>query len=137
MVEEYTKEQLWKMLSRLPEELKEAMFSEKTADDIIGICKKNQVPKEEISHVMKLIGDVMLGILPLENLRNVLAETLNMKKNQVEDISFQIERIIFFPIRKELNEIYKKGGRKEKTILEKKHKLDKKAKKDFYREEIE
>jgi hypothetical protein len=43
MPEEYTKEQLWKLYEKLLEELKEAIFSEETANSIWDICSRNGI----------------------------------------------------------------------------------------------
>jgi len=133
MPKEYTKEQLWKIFEKLPEELKEVIFAEKTADDIYHISKRNNIKEEKISEVARLTGNVLLGILPPEEFRNTLKKELNLKKDIAEKIAFQIERIIFFPVKKELTEIYQIKTTPETVIKEK----IKRTKKDIYRESIE
>ena len=133
MPKEYTKEQLWKIFEKLPEELKEVIFAEKTADDIYHISKRNNIKEEKISEVARLTGNVLLGILPPEEFRNTLKKELNLKKDIAENIAFQIERIIFFPNKKELTEIYQIKTTP-KTIVKEK---PARSKKDVYREPVE
>lgn len=132
MAEEYTKEQLWKIFTKLPEVLKETIFSEKTAEDIYNICQRNRISEEKIPEIARLIGNVMLGILLPEKLKNTLKQDLKLKKDTIEKVSFEIERVIFFPIRKELNEIYKI-----KSATKTKEETSTEGKKDIYREIIE
>ncbi len=133
MPEEYTKKQIWKIYEKLPEELKEAVFAEKTANDIYSICSRNNIEETKIPEVARLTGNVLLGILPPEEFRNTLEKELNFKKDIVEKIGFQIERMIFFPVKKELNEIYTMKTTPETSIKEK----EKINKKDVYRELVE
>jgi len=133
MPKEYTKEQLWKIFEKLPEELKEVIFAEKTADDIYHISKRNNIKEEKISEVARLTGNVLLGILPPEEFRNTLKKELNLKKDIAENIAFQIERIIFFPNKKELTEIYQIKTTPETIVKEK----PARSKKDVYREPVE
>ena len=130
---EYTKEQIWKLYEKLPDDLKEAVFAEKTANDIYSICTRNNIEEVKIPEVARLTGNVLLGILPPEEFRNTLKKELNLKKDIVEKIGFQIERMIFFPVKKELNEIYTIKTTS-KTSIEEKAKINKK---DVYRELVE
>ena len=75
----------------------------------------------------------MLGILPPEEFRNTLKQELNLKKDIAEKSAFQIERIIFFPVKKELDEIYQIKT-SPKTVIRQKTKT---SKKDTYREIID
>ncbi|MCK4454338.1 hypothetical protein KAU51_03260 [Candidatus Parcubacteria bacterium] len=133
MKAEYTKEQIWKLYEKLPDDLKEAVFAEKTADDIYSICTRNNIEEAKIPEVARLTGNVLLGILPPEEFRNTLKKELNLEKDIVEKIGFQIERIIFFPVKKELNEIYTMKTTPKSSVEEK----AKTNKKDVYREPIE
>ena len=105
MPKEYTKEQLWKLYEKLPGELKEAIFSEETADNIWDICERNEV--ERISEIAKLVGNVLLGILPPEDFQETIEKELRFNKDLAKRITHEINRFIFYPVKGSLAEIYK------------------------------
>jgi hypothetical protein len=43
MAKNYTKDQMWILFERLPEELKDAIFAVKTSDEINDACAKNKL----------------------------------------------------------------------------------------------
>ena len=56
---QYTEDQLWKLYEKLPQELKEAIFSSENADDIFEICDRHKVKdtsKEAVETAKKGIG---------------------------------------------------------------------------------
>ncbi len=64
---EYPPKQLWPLYEKLPKDLQETIFSEKTADLIFDICTRNGLEKE-MSEVAKHTGYV--GLLSPEELEN-------------------------------------------------------------------
>ncbi|MBI2038531.1 MAG: hypothetical protein HYT19_01235 [Candidatus Nealsonbacteria bacterium] len=108
MPKEYTKEQLWKLFEKLPEELKEAISSNETADFIWDICKKNEI--DEITKITQSVGNVLLGILPIDEFQGLLEEDLKLKKDISKKVSQEINRFIFYPVRTELEKLYQTGG---------------------------
>ena len=136
MSQEYTKDQIWELYEQLPEELKDAIFSEKTADEIYMACDKNNVEKEKIPKVAKLTGNVMLGILPVQEFRIALEKEIALESETAKNVFSQIHRFVFFPVRNELNQLYKiqpKQGQGASADQEKPFSL----KPDTYREPIE
>lgn len=107
MAEEYTKEQLWKLYEKLPQELKEAVFSEKTAESIGRVCDKNGIKEKKISEVARYIGRVLLGILPPAELQEILETELKLKKSVAKKVIQEINRFIFYPVKSSLEELYK------------------------------
>jgi hypothetical protein len=107
MVEEYTKEQIWKLYEKLPPELKEAIFSEETADNIWGICSRNGIEDERISEVARYTGRVLMGLLPPDELPETLEKELKIDKGIAKKISQEINRFIFYPVKTSLEELYK------------------------------
>ena len=107
MPEEYTKEKLWKLYEKLPEELKEAIFSEETADSIWDICTRNGIDDERISEVARYTGRVLMGLLAPDELTEILERELKLEKERAKRISQEINRFVFYPVKASLEELYK------------------------------
>jgi len=142
MPREYTPEQTWKLFEKLPEDLQEAVFSKETADSIWDICEKNEI--NEVPKVAKIVGNVLIGLLPIDGLPEALEKELRLKPAVAKKISQEIHRFVFHPVRKSLYDLH--GAEEPKTpsvkqeslSLEKKTTPPKESKKeDLYREEIE
>ncbi|KPJ57556.1 hypothetical protein AMJ49_00325 [Parcubacteria bacterium DG_74_2] len=107
MPEEYPLEQTWKLYEKLPPELKEAIFSESTAEDIWNICTGNEVAGDKISEIARYTGWVLLGLLPPDELQVTLEKELNLESEIAKKIAREINRYIFFPVKASLEELYK------------------------------
>lgn len=136
MTKEITKEEFWDLYEKLPPELKEAIFSVETADHISNICNRYEIQGEGISKVAKIIGDVLLGLLPLENLPNELDSVLTLEKDVIKKMNREVNRFIFFPIKTALKELYEQEDAepRERKIQEE---FPKSRAKDKYREPAE
>jgi len=134
MEEKYTQNELWKLYEKLPEEIKDVMFSAQTGDYIFNICQRNGIEDgESISFVAKSVGEVLLGILPPNKMAEVLAKNLNIPESRAKKITSEIEHFIFQPIKNHLENLYK-------SVLETKEikkKEEAPPKRDIYREPIE
>ena len=76
---QYPKEQIWKIYEKLPDELKDAIFSHDTAENISNICEKNKITNsEKISQIARLTGDVLLGLLIPNELQESLEKELKL-----------------------------------------------------------
>ena len=112
MPKQYTREKLWKIYEGLPKEIKEAIFSEKMADQIQKICQKYEITNEKsASGLAKYIGDVLLGVLPPKELGNLLTFELKLKKEIVNNLIKEIEQSIFQPVDSGLEKIYGTGAK--------------------------
>ena len=107
MAKEYTKDQIWELFEQLPEELKDAIFAVKTADEIYDACEKNNVEKEKIPAIAKLAGNVMLGILPLDEFQQDLEKEIKLNPEIAKNVFQRIHRFVFFPVKNELEKLYK------------------------------
>ncbi len=139
---EYPKEQLQQLYKNLPKDLQEATFSEEVARNLREICLKNGVTGENtIFEITKNLGYVFLGLLPPNELQDVLEKELKLEKNKAEPIASEISRFIFLPIRGSLEGLYKieikPGLKPEVTPLPSKTTKRKSKKGDKYREPIE
>jgi hypothetical protein len=107
MEKEYTKEELWKIVEKLPGELKEAIFSGETAENIFNICSRNGIEDERMSKVAKYVGRVLMGLLPPSEFEETLEKEVEIEKETAKSIRREVEMLIFYPVRKQLEEIYK------------------------------
>jgi len=143
MAKEYTKEEFWKLYEKIPQELKEAIFSEEIAESIWDICLRNEIEDERISEVARYTGRVLLGILPLEDFQKTLEEELKLEKGMAKKISQEINRFVFYPVKSSLEELYKTEiappakPTKVTPAPEEKPAPPGPSKKDIYREPIE
>lgn len=102
---QYAQEELWKLYEKLSSELKEAVFSQETADHIWNICERYDI--DEVSEVAKLSGNVLLGILPPEYFQETLEKEIKLEKEAAKKIAQEINRFIFYPVKPALEELYK------------------------------
>ena len=107
MPKEYSKEEFWKLYEKLSPELKEAIFSEETADRIEDICLRNEVEDERISEIARYTGRVLLGVLPPDEFQEVLEKELKIEKDKAKRVAREINRFIFYPVKSSLEELYK------------------------------
>lgn len=140
MPKKYSSEQFWKLYEKLPQELKDALFSEETGNNIYEICQKNEI-EDNLDEVVEYVGQVLVGVLPLEEFQEILEKELKIKKDTAKKVAYEINRFIFYPVKPCLEEFYKMEiTPKEKPIEEVKVE-EKKPKippsKDVYRESIE
>lgn len=127
-MQDYTKKQLLEISQKIPEELKDTLFSDKTVDDIFDICQKNKVPKQKISPVAKYVTRVLLGLLPINEFKNILEKELKFNSNIAKKVAQEINQLIFHPVKSSLEKLYK---------TEITSSTPKSAKSDVYRETIE
>ncbi len=106
MAEEYPKEELQKIYEALPEDLKEALFSEKTADDIYDVCVENGLEEKNLE-LAKYTGYVLLGLLSPNDFEKTLEEKLAIADESAKKISQAITRLVFFPLKTSLEPLYK------------------------------
>ncbi len=106
MAEEYPKEELQKIYEALPEDLKEALFSEKTADDIYDVCVENGIEEKNLE-LAKYVGYVLLGLLSPDELEKTLKEKLTIADESAGKISQEITRLVLLPLKTNLEALYK------------------------------
>ena len=145
MPEEYSKDQLWKLYEKLPEELQEAIFSGESADNIDNICARNSIDNLT-AEVAKYAGRVLMGILSPADFQKTLEKELKLEEPLAKKVSQEINRFIFFPVKKSLNSLYKIETPSEQEMLSTVQKetasvpeppTEKSLKSDAYRETLE
>ncbi len=106
MTKQYTSEQFWKLYEKLPQELKDAVFSEETGDNIYEICQKNGI-EEDLDEIVEYVGQVLVGVLPPEDFSEALEKDLGLKKEVAKKVTQELNRFVFYPVRPALEELYK------------------------------
>lgn len=101
-----SKQQLFQRWDVLPDNLREALFSETNADVFWRICQAEHIPEEKISIGATIVGDVILGFLHIEDLAKELQSDLNINKEIARVIAGEVDRKIFSPIKSDLEKIY-------------------------------
>jgi len=148
MLEGFPKEKLQKIYEILPQDLKEALFSQETADTINDICSENNLEEKQISKIIEYVGYVFLGLLPPNEFEKTIKEKLIIKEDLAQKISRQIIRLVFLPLKTRLELIYKIKIELPKEVIEEKLPAEEeppkeekissgKGEKDTYREPIE
>lgn len=109
MNQEYSKEFFWDTYKKLPEDLKEALFSDRNNEIINHICIQSGLTEEQSPLVAKFTGRVLMGLLPLNELPVVIELELNIPQDLANQINRQIYISIFKPVRISLNKINDKN----------------------------
>ncbi len=117
-MKEISQDKLWAIYETLPNELKDAIFSEDTADAIWNICKLHNV--EQISDTAKIVGHSLMGLLPPETIAATLQSQLGLSQNTAKKMGMEIEHFIFNSIKEELNSLYQKKSQPEERLVAKK-----------------
>jgi hypothetical protein len=106
MPKKYTSEQFWKLYKELPEELKNALSGDETSDNVYSICEKYGI-LDDLEEVVESISQVLLGLLSPTDLQEVLEKEIKLEKIDIKRMVQEINRFIFHPVKKELEELYK------------------------------
>ena len=104
MSTKYSKDELWDVYEKLPEELQEAIFSADTAEHIKQACKRADVDKN--SEVARFTGQVLMGLLTPKEFKQTLKEDLELSEKQIKGVYREINRFVFMPVRETLSALY-------------------------------
>lgn len=138
---EYSAEELRKLYQGLPKDLRDAIVSEDTAETVQRLCQRNGIAEADVPRFAKLVGDVLLGLLPPPDFEKSLRVELGLTSVKAKLVTRETTRFIFYPVKESLSSFYKialvPGGRVVGTIA-KGQALEKKKSNssDTYREEI-
>jgi len=102
-----SKKQLINRYDILPDNLKEALFSDLNADLVWQICENQHLPKDKIITIATLVGDVILGFIAADDLGVEIRKELGLIPELANAIAAEIDRKIFAPIRSDLEKVYK------------------------------
>ncbi|OHA63989.1 MAG: hypothetical protein A2940_00175 [Candidatus Wildermuthbacteria bacterium RIFCSPLOWO2_01_FULL_48_29] len=105
---QYNQDEMWKIYEKLPEELKQAVFSAENADHTFSICERygiNECPK-----VASLIGLVLMGVMLPRNFEGALAKEMGLDNDTAQRVSQEVNRFIFYPVKQQLEQLHAKPG---------------------------
>lgn len=105
MEQEYTKDYFWEIYKQLPEELKDALFSDNNNDLVTNICTQAKLDEDQTSIVAKYVGRVIMGLLPIDEFPITIELELNISQDLANQIHRQIYISIFKHLRIALNKI--------------------------------
>ena len=136
-MEELSRDELWAIYETLPDSLKDAIFSEDTADAIWNICRLYDI--KETPKVAKVMGRVLMGLLPPTMLTTALIAEAEIDKETAKKASMELEHFILNPVKNDLDKLYEESENKQKQEEKEKNQTreEKGETKDAYREPIE
>ncbi len=102
----YTKEQLSEAFKKLPQDIRNAIFSVDTATAIQEIGTKNQLMIDKVGELADETGLVMLGFTRPSTFISNLSDRLGIEKEAAKEIAEEINSRIFFPVRENLKKIH-------------------------------
>ena len=108
MGKKYTHEQFWKLYKSLPQELQDALFAEETGDNTYEVCKKNG-QEDKLGDIVDYVGQVLVGVLPPADFQKALEQDVGIAQEAAQKISREINRLIFYPVKTALEELYNTG----------------------------
>jgi len=134
-MEKLSQDKLWAIYKTLSNNLKDAIFSEDTADAIWNICKLHDVDKT--SDVAKIVGRVLMGLLPPKMLTETLKDELALNEDIAKKVGMEIEHFIFNAVKNELDALYEENENIKQETTETKKEPARQEKSDTYREPLE
>ncbi len=105
MPPQYTKDQFWELYKKLPPELKKAVSSNKTSDNLYEICKKYKI-LSNLYEIAEYVGQTLLGVLAPTDFQSIIEKDLEIELSSAKKVSQEINRFIFYPVKATLTEIY-------------------------------
>lgn len=140
----YTQDQLWKLYENLPTDLKDAIFSPDTADDINNTCEKYKIADKKMSEIAKYVGYVLLGVLPPTEFQKALEAEIGIEKETAKAIDHDINRFVFWPVKENLASLHgtelapsEKMPEAAPVLAKESPQKGRQKRKDTYRETIE
>jgi len=106
MAQQYTKEQIHKILQKLPEELQEAVFSMETADAIWNACTKQNISDDNRPRIAEYVGYILMGLILPQEFEQLLQKQLKLPKKIAQEIAKEISRFVFYPVKSALEQLH-------------------------------
>ena len=105
MTQKYTKEQINKILQKLPEELGETLFSMETADAIWNASEKQDIVDERRTRIAEYAGYVLLGLMLPQEFEQALQKDIKLPKKVAQEVAREINRFVFYPVKPALEQL--------------------------------
>src|SRR3989344_6557996 len=100
-----SREEKLKILSKLPSDLQEIIFSDITAGIIDKICKKHNLSEEKSAILVSLISDILFGTVSLEQLPIILKQKLEIDEQTVMNLNIDLTAELFSKVKISLQKI--------------------------------
>lgn len=111
------KDIFWGKYEKLPDVIKNAVFSEKNYKIISDICERNDLHEETSkSQLMKYVGKTLIGELPIKEFYVIIELEMELETNVAKKISEEIDQKIFSHLRIDLNKLYSSNIAKNKNL---------------------
>jgi len=98
----------WEQYQKLPPELQDAVFDEKTADCVRRACQRTG-QDSLIDFIIDKVGDTYLGNLPPEQLFTLIKEKISDHPDAAQKIIDQINEVLLMPLEQSLAKLYGKA----------------------------
>ena len=102
MLNTFSQEKIDAQYKKLPEPLREALYSAEIAQKIFEIGKKNGLNVDKIGLLAEEVGYVILGLTRGNEFANLLKEVLQINEEKAHAIVEEVNLQIFSPIREDL-----------------------------------
>jgi len=102
MLNTFSQEKIDAQYKKLPEPLREALYSAENAQKIFEIGKKNGLNVDKIGLLAEEVGYVILGLTRGNEFANFLKEMLQINEEKAHAIVEEVNLQIFSPIREDL-----------------------------------
>lgn len=102
----YTQQQLEERYQRLPESLKDAMFSVDIAKRMVEVSHKFGLSIEKSGFLAEETGYVVLGLVRPDEFVSALVDQLEINRETAEKIALEINHQVFYPLREALKKAH-------------------------------
>ena len=135
-MEKIDQEEFLKLYKSLPLNLKNALFAEETGSNIEKICHRNNID-DKFSDILDLTGQVLIGLLPIEELEKILIRDLELNMEKSKKVAREITRFVFFPVKDDLVNLYGIASLSEKIFKKENTPSFAPPQSDTYRESLD
>ncbi|MDD5433160.1 MAG: hypothetical protein PHE77_00655 [Candidatus Pacebacteria bacterium] len=135
-MDKISKNEAWKIYEKLPPDLKQAIFSEETANSILSACQRNNLTEQQTSRVAEMVGYYLMGVLPIENLAQEIISQTQISQVQAGQIITELNRLVFNSIKNSLDGLYNLKTEKSSTTPAPQQKIKRPSEVDLQEKEI-
>jgi len=96
----------YELFSKLPQDLRETMFSVETADKIGEVAKKNNLNNDQTWWFSHTVGMILLGETKITNFVETLQKRCKLEETKARQLARDINEIIFLPVKESLKKIH-------------------------------
>ncbi len=105
-IKELPPDQFWKLQEKLPQELRDALWSPETGDDIHEVIERHDVD-EHGQKISWLVGQVLIGLILPQEFAEALEKEIKLPKTLADAIARDINRLVFYPVKPALEQLHR------------------------------